>query len=337
MLSDDGKSLERMDRYKAFIVGCGKIAGLYDSKIEDYIYSHAKAYSTNNKIDIIGCYDIKSSNSMKLSKKYNIKIFCESLLDALEHTQPDIVSVCTPIESHYEYVLLILESKYCPRVIFLEKPACQNHSEFKKLVKVSNSNGVKIVVNHSRRFDNNHSNLKKQIKQNSFGKLLKIDGVYYGGWQHNGTHLVDTLQYLFDDELKIEDLINEYDLPNENDKNLDFKCKFKNNQAVVYLTTMNEFYYQLFEYDLKFENARIRIEDFGHRILFEKKIVNNMGENILMTSDYPINFNSISSPMQLAVRRIVGYLDKSYSIDDVALENVYKTMKTIWSGKKWIT
>ena len=94
--------------------------------------------------------------------------------------------------------------------------------------------------------------------------------------------------------------------------------------------------YQLFEYDLKFENARIRIEDFGNRIVFERKIINNMGESVLLKSDYPIDISFKKSPMEIATNRIVEYLEKNYSLDDVVLEDTYKTMKTIWSGKKWI-
>ena len=325
-----------MAKYKSFIIGCGKIAGLYDLIDEEHIYSHAMAYSRNKNVDLVGCYDLNSNNSMELAKKFNINVFGESLLDALKLTQPNVVSVCTPVDSHFDYVMSIIESEYCPQVVFLEKPACQNNDQFEKLVNISNSKGIKIVVNHSRRFDNHHNNLKQQIKNNTFGKLVKVDGIYYGGWENNGTHIVDTLQYLFDDELEIESLINLFDLSNETDKNLDFKCKFKKNQAFVYLTTMSELHYQLFEYDLKFEKARIRIEDFGDRVYFEKKSINKMSENILLQTDYPLNQSIARSPMQLAVRTIIQYLDGSSSLKGFVLEDVYKTMTTIWSGKKWI-
>ena len=49
----------------------------------------------------------------------------------------------------------------------------------------------------------------------------------------------------------------------------------------ILITTFDEDYYQLFEFDLRFENYRIKIEDFGVRIIVEKKVVNNIGENVL--------------------------------------------------------
>ena len=331
-----------MSKYKSFIIGCGKIAGLYDDDNDKFIYSHAKAYADNDKIDIAGCCDIKINNSKILAEKYNIDVYeCQhnqqirSISDSLFKVKPDIVSICTPDTTHFDIVISILESKYTPKVIFLEKPVCQNQNQFKRIINASEAKGVKVVVNHSRRFDEHHNNLKKQIQKNIFGRLVKIDAIYYSGWQHNGTHLVDTLHYLFNDELLIESLMNEFDSPYKGDKNLDFKCRFRKNKALVYLTTMDESYYQLFEYDLKFEKARIRIEDFGFRVHFEKKIVNNMSESVLMKSAYPIDISVINSPMKSAISKIVDYLEVGSTLEGYLLEDVYKTMQLIWQGRKW--
>ena len=334
-MKEDGKSLEKMTRYKSFIIGCGKIAGLYDDLDDDSIYSHAKAYINNNKVDIVGCWDLNIKNSKTLAEKYNLDVYECNYVNALEKTKPDIVSICTPDNTHFEITMSILESDFNPQIIFLEKPACGNENELKILLNASNKKGVKVVINHSRRFDKLHKALKEKIQENSFGSLVKIDAVYYSGWQHNGIHTVDTLNFLFDDELEFETLINSSDSPYENDPNLDFKCRFKGNQALVYLTTMNERYYQLFEFDLKFENARIRIEDFGNRLSYEKKTVNNMYEKVLVESDLFISDDSRSSAIQSAVKELVDNLDGGTSLDGYLLKDIAKTMNTIWEGKKW--
>jgi predicted dehydrogenase len=229
----------------------------------------------------------------------------------------------------------ILESDFNPQIIFLEKPACGNENELKILLNASNKKGVKVVLNHSRRFDKLHKVLKEKIQENSFGSLVKADVVYYSGWQHNGIHAVDTLHFLFDDELEFETLINSYESPYENDLNLDFKCRFRSNKSLVYLTTMSERYYQLFEFDLKFENARIRIEDFGSRLSYEKKTVNNMNEKVLVESNLFISHDSRSSAIQSAVKLLVDNLDGSTSLNGYLIKDIAKTMNTIWEGKKW--
>jgi predicted dehydrogenase len=322
-------------RHKSFIIGCGKIAGVYDNLDDQFVYSHAAAYTKHKHVDIVGCWDLKIKNSSKLSEKYKIDAYDCSYIDAIKITKPDIVSICTPEKTHFEFVMSILESDFIPKIIFLEKPVCSNENQLNSLINASNFKDVKIVINHSRRFDDFHKNLKKSIKDDLFGKLIKTDVIYYGGWQHNGTHAIDTLQFLFDDEIEFEALINSYESQYENDPNLDFKCRFKKNQSLIFLTTMDEKYYQLFEFDFKFENARIRIEDFGSRLCYEAMVINGMQERVLVKSNYPISMQSTLSPMQSAVKKIVEHLESNISLDGHLINDATKTMSTIWKGAKW--
>jgi predicted dehydrogenase len=334
-LKEDGKSLEKMIKQKALIIGCGKISGLYDDKEDDYIYSHAKAYAKNNSIDLVCCCDLNIDNAKTLSQKYNIPNISDNFLEAIKLYSPDVVSVCTPDNTHYEVVVSILKCEYLPQVIFLEKPACQNEDELNELISLSREKDVKIIVNHSRRFDSLHQQLKNEIENNKFGKLIKADAVYYSGWQHNGVHIVDTLNFLFSDTLEFEQLLNTTNSPYENDYNLDFKCQFKNSDALVYITTMDEKYYQLFEFDFKFEKARIRLEDFGQRISYEEKEINSMNENILVKKDFQTTVDN-TTPMQSAISEIVAFLEYNKVLKGYLIEDISQTMKTIWKGQTWV-
>ena len=120
-----------MLKYKAFIIGCGKIAGLYDDFDDNQIYSHARAYFENHKIDLVGCYDSNFDRSSQLAEKFETSSYDENYLEAFNIIKPDIVSICTPDVSHFEIVESILMSSYVPKIIFLEKPACDNHAQFK--------------------------------------------------------------------------------------------------------------------------------------------------------------------------------------------------------------
>ena len=324
-----------MTKYKAIIIGCGKIAGLYDDINDTYIYSHAKAYTLNENISLDGCSDLNIDNSKTLANKYNILNIGNDYLKMISDIKPDIISVCTPDKTHYDVVLSILEFQNLPKIIFLEKPACQNEKELNKLILLSEERNVKIVVNHSRRFDSLHKELKSKIEDDIFGKLIKADVVYYSGWQHNGVHIIDTLNFLFSDTLKFEKLLDISNSPYENDYNFDFKCKFKNNDALVYITTMDEEYYQLFEFDFKFEKARIRLEDFGQRISYEQKEINNMNENILIKKDLILLIDG-KSPMESAISKMVDYLRYNKSLKGTLIKDISQTMKTIWEGNRWV-
>ena len=285
---------------------------------------------------IIGCYDINIDNSRALAEKYNIKVYKDNLLNALLETKPHIVSICTPDDSHFQITMSILNSKFIPNIIFLEKPACINENELNTLLSKSDEKKVKLVVNHSRRFDFLHRSLRKKILDNTYGELIRVDAIYYSGWSHNGLHTIDTLSFLFEDEIILEKLINSYRSPYYNDPNLEFICSFKRNRVPIFISTMNEKYYQLFEFDIKFANSRIRIEDFGNRVFYEKKITNHMHENVLIESNLDIvQDNKHNSPMKSAINKIVESLDRKSKLDGYLLKDVAKTMNKIWEGKKW--
>lgn len=320
--------------FKAIIIGCGKIAGLYDDMNNSFVYSHARAYQNNSLIDVECYVDNDESRAKTLANKYCSNNYSNDYKEAIKLYKPDVVSICTPDLTHFEVVNTILDLEYLPRIIFLEKPACKTREEFDILIMKSKIKDVKIVVNHSRRFDDLHQNLKHKISLNTFGQIIKIDAIYYGGWNHNGVHTIDTLNFLFDDEVVINNMIDQFSSPYQGDFDFDFKCLFKNKKTPIYLTTMNEENYQLFEFDLKFEKARIRIEDFGQRIVYERKEINDMNENVLVMKEPPLDV-SIISPMQNAINIIVSSLQGITEIIGYQLSDISKTMNLIWEGNKW--
>ena len=77
MFLEDGKNTE-IKNCKALIIGCGKIAGLYDFYNPNSIYFDAKAYRLNNSIYKIGFCDLDLNRVKKMlifiNKIYMVKI-----------------------------------------------------------------------------------------------------------------------------------------------------------------------------------------------------------------------------------------------------------------------
>ena len=114
--------------------------------------------------------------------------------------------MCTPDESHYEVLIEILHSSNPPAIVFLEKPALTSRDEFNTINALATKLGTQIIVNHSRRFDERYETLQKIIQEGSFGQCLRVDCWYYGGWLHNGIHIIDTLNFIFIDRVQTENL-----------------------------------------------------------------------------------------------------------------------------------
>lgn len=313
------------------IIGCGRIAGLNAGIINEN--THAGAYAYNHSVNLVGCVDKDYQKAIDLSELHKCRAF-NNISEALGYLKPDIVSVCTPDNTHFEITKNLLLNNPSLKVIFLEKPACVNQRDFVELLDLCKESNVSIVVNHTRRFDEHHQILRQRILNNEFGELIRCNTDYYGGWKHNGVHLIDTLYYLFDDEIKTFKITGELNGSHSEDPTIEMVCKFENKNGIIYVSGVLEEYYQLFEFDLRFSRARLKIEDFGSRIILENKIVNEIGESVLQIVDNGLAIKK-KSAMQNAVDLIVKSVlenDKEY-LKGYTLKDIYTTMKTIWKAE----
>ena len=315
---------------KTMVVGCGRIAGNHDQALT----THGGAYQAEKTVKIIACLDFDLERRIAFADSYQCDAE-QDLLTALKKHQPDIVSVCTPDNTHFNITEDILFSVFKPKVIFLEKPACSSRIELNKLINKSNQVNVPIVVNHSRRFDQQHQQLKELISTGEFGVLRDIIATYYSGWKHNGVHIIDTLSYLLTDSVVIESITNGWESPYKNDPTIEVRAILKNQKSKIKIMSFNEDYFQIFEIDLRFDLARIRLEDFGERILLEKKTINDIGENVIQMVENGLTKKTVTS-MQQAIGLICKSIqEENFSLlDGYLLSDISDTMNTIWQGQE---
>lgn len=317
--------------YKSFIIGCGRIAGYSnDGFVNDF--THGYAYRKNPYIELVGCMDINPEKRQLFSENFNCIAF-DDFQDGIIKTGSEIVSVCTPDDTHYKVVKSLLEMDSNIRVVFLEKPACSTLDEMDHLIALSAEKSIDIVVNHTRRFDNRYKEIRKNIADGKYGDLVTGFITYYSGWQHNGVHIIDTLSYLFDDSVEFETIQNGANSPYQDDPTIEGKLFLSKLPGEFLLMSFDEKYYQLFEFDLRFEKARLRIEDFGKRIILEVKEVNNIGENVLVMRKNSFEKN-VDAPIKTAVELIISRLrtNDPNLLKGFLLKDVSNPMKTIWKG-----
>lgn len=315
--------------FRALIIGCGRIAGINgDGKT-----THAGAMKANNKIDLVACVDTNLSKAKVFSKKYHCKYF-NDLQSALLYSRADLISICTPDSTHYEIVKYLLRSNYPPKVIFLEKPVCLFDFEYFELKEIAKCLGILVVVNHTRRFNTKYKQLRELINTSYKGSLYRVNGTYYGGWLHNGVHLVDTISYLLDDEvrwLRLNDVIQSN---NPNDPSIELTGQMHTSKAKVSLSAIDDSLYQLFDLDFWFSQGRLRIENFGDHIQMEKMVKNLIGERVLIKESINPSIED-TTEMENAIENICDYLNckNSVILDLASLNAIGLTMKSIWQGR----
>ena len=148
------------------------------------------------KINLIGIYDKNKKKVDEIGNKHKIKkekLFYD--LSSLIKLKPKYLVISTTAESHFDLI------KQCSKVgiknIMVEKPLATSLKECDEILKISKKNKIKICVNHSGRFSNQISYLKKIIMSKKLGNLNSLNYLCGNiGITMNGSHFFDIFNYL---------------------------------------------------------------------------------------------------------------------------------------------
>ena len=100
----------KQKKYKAAVIGCGRIGvevGNYSKEVQPG--THAGAYQNHPRIELVALVDI-NPDRLKVAEEYfpNVPLF-KSAKEMLEKIKPDIISIATPPENHYQLLILNLQ------------------------------------------------------------------------------------------------------------------------------------------------------------------------------------------------------------------------------------
>lgn len=319
---------ENFTMHSIALIGCGNIAGFSDL---DNLNTHLGAIHSLKEFEIKAVFDTDIIKAKKVSENLDC-LYGNDILKFLKSNSLDLITICTPDESHFNLINKILESNNPPQVLFVEKPICFDNQELNKIRKNLEISNTKLFVNHTRRFNQNYLNLRNLIKSGFFGELLRINAIYYGGWIHNGTHLVDTLLFLIDKKLQWIKINNTIQTKNAFDPSYEILGRIHNSNVQIDIKAIDENYYQIFDIDLWFSKGRLKLDDFGNEIKIFKKIKNKIGENVLYF-EKEIESNK-DTEMRIAYKLISKML-KTNSLDILEFVDYIsasQTMKSIWKA-----
>lgn len=317
--------------YPVAIVGCGRIAGLYDNPHDqDPVSSHAQAYHRHPAFRLAAVCDPHVERLATFQRAWAVPRAYTSLADLLKHEQPAVVSLCSQTEHHFPQLSHLLEASRQIPVVFVEKPVCQRQREWLRLRELARqASEVAVLVNHTRRFDPCHKALSVLIRSGQLGRLVHGRCDYYGGWLNNGTHLVDTLRMLIGDLVVDRVALGPPGRPG--DPCLDVRLLADG--ASIDLFGCDEAYYQFFEMDLRFEGGRIQVRNFGEEVIVERAEMNAVGERVLTPlKDFPMH--GMEAPLFHAVDAIAKHLRGEGALDasGATLLQAGDTMSLIWKA-----
>ena len=243
------------------IIGAGNIGAFFDTQNSREILTHAHAYKRHPGFELAGFVDADVKKAKKAAKIWG-GLYAKNIYELSKKTKIDVVSVCVPDEKHFGILKEIKKIDILGGII--EKPLTSSARDSKKIVDSDFFNKRKFLVNYTRRFVPEFHSLKEKIDGGKYGKFITANAVYGKGFLHMGSHLVDLIRYLLG-EIKNKKIISAiYDF-GKKDPTFSLVLTL-NGGAKVLVNTLDSKYFTIFELDLYFEKARVRITDAGLKI-----------------------------------------------------------------------
>ncbi|MFY0631393.1 MAG: Gfo/Idh/MocA family oxidoreductase [Flavobacteriaceae bacterium] len=308
-------------KYNVLIIGAGDIGSEYDSPLSRDYLTHAHAFTDHTGFNLIGFVDPNFESAKKASLKWNVDFFL-TIDEAYSTNHIDVVSVAAPDEVHYSILKEIV--KYKPNFVLAEKPLTLSVIEAKEIVEIYKR--IPAIVNFKRRFIPEINSLKEKISNNNFGEFVFGTSYYGKGFKHNGSHLINLLLFLLENEWDYKEIIDRVIDYKEEDPTFSILLKDTKRETSFLIKAFNESNFSIFEFDLFFTKGRIRITDLGFTI---EEHVNQKNQNFkgFTTLKKVDTYNtSLESSLLLTANHIYDHLINGTELY-CTLGEVFKEMK----------
>ena len=140
---------------KIGIIGCGKIAD-----------QHAEAIKNISGCEIVGVCDNEELMAKQLWERFKIKKYFGDVNSFLSESQPDVVHITTPPQSHFALGKLCLEGG-CN--VYIEKPFTVSFGEAEGLIEIANRKNLKVTAGHNAQFSHAAIEMRKLVKSGCLG------------------------------------------------------------------------------------------------------------------------------------------------------------------------
>lgn len=182
------------NRYVGAVIGTGRIGMLLEQ--DPLRLKPATHFGMMNSHPGISLAAICDSDPAKfdVARSMNADIACYTdPAKLLREVKPDVVSIATWRDTHYEMMKLALEAGV--RVIICEKPIAETREHAEEVVREARERGVELLINHRRRFDPLLYPFRDDLKNGIIGEIVQVHCIYVYGLVTTGTHMVDALRF----------------------------------------------------------------------------------------------------------------------------------------------
>ncbi len=195
-------------RYRAGVIGCGRMAGTIDDEItyehNDFIlpYGHANGYAAIAEVDLVAATDTAAEKLASWCDRFAVAGRYANYQDMIAAEQLDILSVTTP--AHARALPLIHAAQAGVRGIYAEKALCVSTAELDAIVAACTQHGTQLVYGAMRRYWRGFETARAFLDSGQLGApKAALIGATSGSALHTHSHIVDAALYLLGDPLPI--------------------------------------------------------------------------------------------------------------------------------------
>ncbi len=314
-----------MLNYRAAIIGLGNIAWKYDREHPGSLIdsrTHARTYLLYERTGLVGGCSVDPHDREAFRQSYHVPVFKDHGR-MLADLKPDIVSICSPTDHHFEQTMACMEAGV--PMVWLEKPPTATLQQLNRLLDRQNQPGcrTKILVGYQRRYAAVFRRLKKNLQNNTFGEIKSIQVNYSKGLINNGSHYIDLLYFLFGDSQRPELC---FAVNKSSSENPTFGLRFPNGPLALFNGI--DVPYHCMDISITGELGRVSILHGGLATRWEEKVGQESypGYFRLREGDHnPLGEGGFSSVMSEELKDLIG----SYENNDSPLSNLKTSLNTL--------
>lgn len=161
--------------------------------------THAQGYNDLDGVDLAACADIDEEGARWFAEEYGIpaaNVFTD-YRTMLAEIDLDLVSVCTPINTHADIVSGCVTSGEV-RGVHCEKPIAHTWGDCRRMVAEAEEHGVQLTINHQLRHCEPARRIQELLDAGEIGELQRTQ-LSRGDIFEAGIHLVDLCCFFADD------------------------------------------------------------------------------------------------------------------------------------------
>jgi predicted dehydrogenase len=298
------------------------------------ITTHAHAISADKRFTLAAIVGPDRVEAEALAQNWGVESVFDDLDAFLVESECDLITIASPDDTHADIVCRILASPRPPALIVVEKPVCTREADLERISKaIAQAPSSRVVVNQSLRFSPPFQAVKDILSSGDLGPLLQARWVYYGGWIHNGIHMLDIQSHIFGGAVQLAESEIGHQGP-ANDPCLDVTLLSEAYpEAKIFIESFPEDAYQICEGDIRCRDGRVRMLDFCSEIHIDRPIQNDIDEVELKLA-MPMDIPTDKSPMQSLYDCCGYYLvhGDETAIKRVTFDSVVPAMRLLFAA-----